>query len=221
VSRVRLAFATLLAAACSTIGEDGASVAVEFLVPSPPVVEIDDTIQLRARVLDQNGDSIAATIRWRTPDVTVGVDSVTGRFWGDSGTSGRVQPSSGTLVGSLAIFAVRTRTDSVIIEPAADTLLVAVADSVSAPLAPIAAPALAGRALTFTIVAPSPAAARLNGDVVSKSTTTASDGRPATPVRVRRAGLVAGDTVTVQVDSHRPSGALVPGSGQVIRVVFQ
>ena len=69
--------------ACSSLGDPGQPVAIEFFVPSPTIVEIDDTIILRARVLDANGDSVGAEIRWRTPDTAkVGVDSLTGALWG-------------------------------------------------------------------------------------------------------------------------------------------
>ncbi len=217
-----LVLGTCLAAGCSSLGEGGAPIALEFLVPQPAVVEIDDTIQLRARVLDQAGDSIAATIRWRTPDTTVAVDSISGNFWGILAGTGKVQPTTGTLVGFLATFTVRTRTDSVVIAATAESLLVVLGtDSISAPLGPVAAPAAAGRTLIFTLVAPTGAAVRLSGDVTADTVTTAANGTPAVPVRVRTVGVASGDSAIVQVESRRPSGAVVPGSGQKIRVFFQ
>lgn len=221
-----LVLGTCLVAGCSSLGEGGAPIALEFLVPQPAVVEIDDTIQLRARVLDQAGDSIAATIRWRTPDTTVAVDSISGNFWGILAGTGKVQPTSGSLVGFLASFLVRTRTDTIIVDSAAQSLLVVLAtDTASAPLGPMAAQTsgtgLSGRALIITLVAPTGGAVRLSGDVVADTVTTGADGRPAVPIRVRKVGTTAGDSAIVQVESRRPSGAVVPGSGQKIRVFFQ
>lgn len=217
--------ALLSAAACSTLGESGTPVAIEFLVPVPAVVDIGDTIQLRARVLDTNGDSIAATIRWVTPDTTVGVDSVSGRFWGVSGTSGRVQPRSGSLLGNTTQFAVRPRADTLIVSPAAGSLVVTLAtDTASVALTPKVAKGdtgVADQSLRFTLIAPTPAGIRLSGDVTTRTVTTGSTGEPGTPIRVRTLTAVAGDSAIVQVEARRPSGAVVPGSGQVIRVYFQ
>lgn len=225
--RRHLVLAALLsAAACSTLGESGTPVAIEFLVPVPAAVDIGDTIQLRARVLDTNGDSIAATIRWVTPDTTVGVDSVTGKFWGISGTTGRVQPRSGSLLGNPTAFAVRAHADTVIVPAAAESLLVTLAtDTASAALTPKVAKGdatgIADQTLVFTLIAPTPAGIRLSGDVTARTVTTGSNGEPGIPVRVRKLNAVAGDSALVQVEARRPSGAVVPGSGQVIRVFFQ
>jgi hypothetical protein len=226
VRRPGVLLAILAAAACSSLGDPGGPIAIEVFTPSPAVVEVGDTITLRARVLDQAGDSIAATIRWRTPDSTVSVDSLTGRFTGDSaGKSGRVQAISGTLVGPLTQFTVRTRADTVIVAATAESLLVLTTDTASAPLLPTVADSLgaasSGHFLALTIIAPSPAGARLSGDVVADTTTTGSDGHPATPVRVRKAGVVSGDSVIVQIQARRFGGSIIPGSGQKIRVFFQ
>lgn len=217
--------ALLLAAACSSLGADGEPVAIEFLVPNPAVVDIGDTIQLRARVLDQNGDSLAATIRWRTSDSTVGVDSVTGRFWGIQGTTGNVQPLTGTLTGFRAAFQVRPAADTLIVDSASATLIVVTGDSVSPAITPRVAQAdgtgLTGRTVIIRLVAPTGAAVRLTGDVVADTLTTTTGGVPSPTIRVRRFGVAPGDSAIVQVEARRPSGAVVPGSGQKIRVYFQ
>ena len=224
--RIPVITVLLVAGACSTLGESGTPVAIEFLVPVPAVVDIGDTIQLRARVLDTNGDSIAATIRWVTPDTTVGVDGVTGKFWGLSGTTGRVQPVSGSLLGNPTAFGVRAHADTLIVIAAAESLLVTLAtDSASVALTPKVAKAdatgIADQTLVFTLIAPTPAGIRLSGDVTTRTGTTAGTGESATPVRVRKLNAVAGDSAIVSVEARRPSGAVVPGSGQTIRVFFQ
>ena len=215
--------AVLAAAGCSSLGDPGAPVAIEVLTPSPAVVEIGDTITLRARVLDQAGDSIAATIRWRTADTTVAVDSVTGRFTGLFTGSGRVQAVSGSLVASPVTYQVRLRADTVIV--ATDSLVILVADTASAILTPKVADATGAASgshfLTLTIVAPSPAGARLSGDVVADTVTTGTDGLPAPSVRVRNVGVAVGDSVVVQVLAKRFGGSVIPGSGQKITVYFK
>ncbi|MEO6066931.1 MAG: hypothetical protein ABIQ41_02975 [Gemmatimonadales bacterium] len=219
--------AVLMLAACSKLGESGAPVAIEFLVAAPGAVEIGDTIQLRARVLDQNGDSVGATIRWRTPDSTVAVDSMTGRFWGVvlGDGNGRVQPVSGSLVGALNLFTVRARADTLIIPLGADSLVVTAADTASAPLGPKVAKSdgtgLANRRLIITLLTPTDSSVRLSGDVAVDTILTGTGGVPAASFRLRRTGVAWPDSAVVKVEARRTSGAVVPGSGQKIRVFLQ
>ena len=229
MTRRALALAAVVtAAACSSIGESGAPVAIEFLVPIPAAVDIGDTIQLHARVLDTNGDSVAATIRWSTPDANVHVDSITGRFWATSGTSGRVQPRSGSLVGPSPAtpFAVHPYADTLIVTAAAESLLVTLStDSVSGALSPKVAQTdgtgIGDQGIVFTLVAPTPAGIRFTGNDSIRTVSSGSNGEPATPVRVRSFNAAAGDTAFVRVDARMPSGKVVAGSGQVIRVFFK
>ena len=218
--------AALAAAACSSLGESGSPVAIEVFTPSPAVVDVGDTITLHARLLDQQGDSVGGTIRWRTLDSTLSIDSLTGRLPGASaGTVGRVQAVAGTLVGPITQFTVRIPADSVIITATADSILVLTTDTASAQLPAKVADSLgnglSGRILSFAIVAPSPAGAFLTDSVKADTVVTGGDGMALPVMRVRKAGLASGDSVIVQVDARRPSGAAVPGSGQRIRVFIQ
>lgn len=223
--RVVVAGLVLAALGCSSLGEDGAAVAIETLTTLPAEVEINDTITLRARVLDQGGDSIGATIRWRTSDSTLGVDSINGRMWGRFEGSGKVQAVTGSLASAQVTYTVKARADTLIVAAAAESLFVATGDTASVDLAPKIAKAdgtgLAGRRIVVSIVSPSPAGARLTGNVTVDTVLSAATGLPATPIRVRHTGVVSGDSVIVQVESRRISGALVPGSGRKIRVFFQ
>lgn len=211
--------------ACSSLGEPGEPVAIEFLIPAPALVEVNDTIQLRARVLDLNGDSIAAEIRWRTPDSTVGVDSLTDLFWGLLPGSGRVQPTSGSLVGTVATFSVRARADTVIISTAAESLFVATADSVSASFTPkvaqINGTGLADRKMIFTLLEPTDSSVALTGDVFADTVTTKADGTPSVTIRLRKRTPTAPDSALVEVGARRFSGDTVAGSGQRIRIFFE
>lgn len=232
-SRFRLGSAVLLlgAAACSKLsGDPGVPVALEVLVPSATQVEVGDTIQLAARALNQQGDSVAATIVWRTPDTLVlAIDSLTGRLTGRSAGTGRVQARTGTLVSSLVTFTSLARVDTLQIIPpdssrvaagasSSDPLVVEL-DSLN-PLSPVAS-----RQVIYQVVLPlfgQPGdTVALTGGGLTATATTGADGRPISPVTLNRVtGQASPDSAQVEVRSERPSGALVPGSGQRFIVRF-
>jgi hypothetical protein len=221
-----LAALALVAAGCSSLGDPGIPIAIEVTTPSLAAVDIDDTIVLRARLVDQAGDSIGGTIKWRTPDTTIGVDSVTGAIWGIFTGAGRVQAISGTLVSPLINFAVRAAADTIIVSVAAESLLVTIAtDTATTPLGAKIAQAngtgLQSRTIIYTLIAPTPAGIRLTGDVVADTLTTGPDGLASPVIRVRDATAAADDSAFVEVRGRRPSGKPIPGSGQVIRVYFE
>ena len=134
-----LAAGAAFAAACSDIGGPGVPVGIEALVPVPAVIQLGDTIRLRARAVDQNGDSVDAVIHWRTADTTVALDSTTGLVSGRFTGSAKLQPLAGTLVGPMVTFSVTRRADTVVVDAAAESLFVAIADSASAQLLPLVA----------------------------------------------------------------------------------
>jgi len=229
-------FAVLLAS-CSDIPTSGSEIiALEVRPPVPAQVEAGDTLQLSARALDRNGDSVAAPLRWRTADpLNVAVDSLTGRVTGLlAGTSGRVQVSDGSLASDLIALSVVGRADTVLVP--ADTLVVGAAVATSPPLAvrvaarDAAAPGglagVGGRSVIFSIVEPPfpDAAARtveITGDGIADTVVTGGDGFPATPVTLSRiAGRTAPAQALVEVRVLRRSGAPVPGSGQRFVVRF-
>lgn len=221
-----LATLALVVAGCSSLGDPGIPIAIEVTTPSLAAVDIDDTIVLRARLVDQAGDSIGGTIKWRTPDTTIGVDSVTGAIWGIFTGVGRVQAISGTLVSPLINFTVRAAADTIIVSVAAESLLVTIAtDTATTPLGAKIAQAngtgLQSRTIIYTLIAPTPVGIRLTGDVVADTLTTGPDGLASPVIRVRDATAVADDSAFVEVRGRRPSGKLIPGSGQVIRVYFE
>jgi uncharacterized protein YjdB len=225
MKRVVAGAVALAVVACSSLGESGSAVSIEIQVPSPASVEIGDTITLRARLLDANGDSVGGTIRWRTPDTTVAIDSITGRLTGLFTGTGRIQASSGSLVvpNPPLALTVRARADTLIV--ATDTLQVTSGDSQSAVLAPkVATAAEAGVAdatLILTMVFPADSSALLDGTVKADTVLTATSGEPATALRVKQHGAVRPDSAVVQIEARRPSGAVVPGSGQRILVIFE
>jgi hypothetical protein len=98
--------ALLLCAACGNLPVTGDGVvALELTVPSPLTLEEGQTRQLFARALNQDGEEVAAEIRWLTPDETVLVDELTGIVTAVAPSGiGRVQAALGTLRSDLITF---------------------------------------------------------------------------------------------------------------------
>ena len=227
---------------CSNLsGDSSTPVVIEVFPPAGSgisgQVEIGDTAALTARALNAQGDSIAATFTWRTPDTAiVFLDPSTGLVSGKVPGTARVQARSGSLISDFVILTVVPRADSLVLVPPDSARLLA-ADTASAPLVaeldsinlvgPTLGP-LAGRRLVYELV-PIPAdtgVATLNGGVDTLATTTGATGRPTAPVYVRKVpGKAHPDSVYVEVRSYRPSSGptapvLIPGSGQRFIVRF-
>jgi hypothetical protein len=99
VLRMGLA-ATGILAACSNLPTTGDGVvAIEVQVPSSLVLHLGDSIMLHARALNQQGDSVAADLRWYTPDTAaVSVDSIRGVVTARQASgSARIQAAVGNL----------------------------------------------------------------------------------------------------------------------------
>lgn len=235
--KARVALLALVAGCSDVVGDGGGVVFLEVTPPVPPQVEVGDTIQLVARALDLNGEPVAATITWRTPDpANVFVDPATGRVAGiTAGTVGRVQAVETTLASDFLSLTVIARADTVEVPDA--PLVVAAGETVSPVLAPrVAARSdadpsgfvpVSGRNVILEIVQPvfaDPAArtVEITGAALIDTVVTGSDGLPTTPVTLSRVtGATAPATVLVEVRVPRRSGALVPGSGQRFTVNFQ
>jgi hypothetical protein len=224
--------AALAVLGCSSLGDPGEPVAIEFLVPKPAAVEIGDTITLRARVLDQSGDTVdSGTLRWRTPDTTVAVDSLTGAFTGliSVAAGGRVQPTAGSLVGPITTFSVLLRADTLMVPALAESILVVTDDSQSAVLgAKIArfdGTGLLGRTMIVRLVTPLDGSVVIDGpqlsdtlDVLADTVATIADGTSNYRVKVRGARP---DSAVVEFEGRHVSDAPVAGAGQRIRIFFE
>jgi hypothetical protein len=95
-----------LLAGCGQLPVTGDGVvALEVTQPASLTLAAGASVQLEARALDQNGDEVATSILWGTPDTTITVDSATGLVTGvtESGI-GRVQAAVGTLHSNLITF---------------------------------------------------------------------------------------------------------------------
>jgi len=226
--RLLMAFGAL--AGCSNLTEEGGVAGLEIRVPRPATVEVGQTIQLSARALDRQGDSVAAAVTWLTPDTTVTL-TPDGHLTGRTSGSARVQAEVGTLVSDFVTFTVNPRPDTLAL--AGDSILtVASGVGISAPLfASIRsfAPAepLSGEVITYTVTAPvfpdaTQRTVELPGGVLSLAAITGADGTPATPVTLKRVtGQSSPDSAIVTVSAVTAAGATVPGSGQRFIVRFQ
>jgi len=224
----------LALAGCSNLsGDSDTPVLLEIRTPagvgvSPPV-EIGDTFQLSARALNRDGDSVAATFSWRTPDTAfIFVEPATGRISGKAAGSARVQVISGNLTSELVNFTVVPAAESLQIVPP-DSARVPATDTASAPLVAELdtlnpAGPLAGRQIIYqltTIFGQPGDTASLAGGFMTRVASTNTLGQPTTPVYVRAIpSLARPDSVLVEITALRPSGALIPGSGQVFIVRF-
>lgn len=217
--------------ACSNLpnGENGV-VALELRLPSPAAVEQHDTLRLVARALNADGDSVDAPIFWRSLDdsVLTMVDS-TGLVTTDTtGGTARVQARVGSLRSDLVTLTLRRRSDTLILA-APDTITVPAADSVSGALVGRVesfnpAGGVAGTSILFEVVDSLAAQGTLqfsNGRLAFRATT-GSDGGPAATVTLRKVGAGSPPPVVeVHLTALRPSRTQVPGSGQVVTLLFQ
>jgi len=95
----------LMLCACGSLGVTDEGVAfLEIIEPPSRTIAVGDTIQFLARTLDQSGQPVTAAIRWRTPDTTVTVDTLTGQVVGQFAGTGRVQAVTGTEGSNLEKF---------------------------------------------------------------------------------------------------------------------
>jgi Bacterial Ig-like domain (group 2) len=221
----------LLAAAmgCSELPEaEQGVVAIEVRLPGPDTVEVGETIQLSAKPLDANGDSVGAPVVWVSADPSATIDPSSGMLTGVSPGSARVQASVGGLSSALITFAVVAPADTLLI--VGDSVVAAIRTDPSSP--PLItqlqsfnpAGVLEGRGVIYAITSPDPAAAPpsvlLAGGVVTDTLVTAADGTASATLSVV-AGGTPPDTVIVTVRAERTRGATVPGSGQRFIVVYQ
>jgi len=222
----------LALAGCSDLTSgSGGVVALELRLPSPAVVEQNDTLRLHARALDAEGDSVAIAVFWRTLDDTLltVVDSAAGLVT-TARTSGqaRVQARVGTLRSDIVTLTLRPRSDTLIVA-VADTITVPAADSVSDSLyarveSLTPAGGVAGTSILFQLVdsAAARGVLRFANGLLTFRAATSTTGAPATRVTLRKVvNQVPPPVVEVRVSASRPSGIAVPGSGQIITLLFQ
>ena len=214
----------MLTVGCSNLSGDANSVvSLELRTPVNPIVEVGDTLQLAARALDKEGDTVSVPIRWHTPDTTVALDSVSGRMAPlVTAGSARVQASYAGFTTDFVVFTIVPRADTLVVRP--DTLVVLVDSTSSPPLDALDSSftlgTQPGRRLTYLVTSPTDGSVVLNGGVQVLGVNTSFSGVPIPSVVLSRVTRPSPAVATVEVRSYRPSGLLVPGSGQQFVVRF-
>lgn len=213
----------LLAAGCSGLDEGQAGVVgIEVQVPGPDSLEVGESVQLSAKPLDKNGDSVGTPVTWVSVDPTASIDAATGVLSGLSVGSARVQATVGALGSALITFAIVPRADT--LQIVGDSIFTA---SVTAgplpnlstvlfsfsPLGPVPS-----QGVIYSITSPDPLAGP--PPVVLSTNTQVADTVPTTSdgTAVSSLALVPGavppESVVVTISATRIRGAVVPGSGQ-------
>jgi Bacterial Ig-like domain (group 2) len=212
----------LLAAGCSGLDEGQAGVVgIEVQVPGPDSLEVGESVQLSARPLNKDGDSVATPLTWVSVDPTASIDAATGVLSGLSVGSARVQATVGSLGSALITFAIVPRADT--LQIAGDSIFTA---SVTAPLpnfgtvlfsfSPLGP--VPSHGVIYAITSPDPLAGppplvlSTNG-AVADTVPTAGDGTAASSL-VLVPGAVPPESVVVTISAARIRGGVVPGSGQ-------
>jgi hypothetical protein len=216
----------LAAAACSSLDEgEGGVVGLEIQIPEISTLEIGEQVQLSARALNADGNTVDATVEWRASNAALTVDA-TGLVTAIATGSADVQASVGSLNSARVAFSIIAPADTIVIvgdsvipiiaEPPGSATLMVRLDSHSAG-------PLASRPVIYEITQPVAGATpvvQLAGGVQSDTLTTITDGTASAVLSVV-AGQVPPDTAIVQVRASRTRGAAVPGSGQRFIILFQ
>jgi Bacterial Ig-like domain (group 2) len=230
---VKVPTGLLVAAAllgCSGLDESEAGVVgIEVSYPGPDTLEVGQSIQLSARPLNKDGDSVGTAVTWVSVDPTATIDAATGVLTGVSAGGARIQATVGALGSQLITFAVIDPADTLVLT--SDSIVTLAAGAVaSGPLTagldhftPAGLVPLASRGVIYALTSPDPAAGTptvlLQGNVVSDTLPTGSDGNASTTLVVVT-GSIPPDSAIVTVRAERTGGATVPGSGQRFIIRF-
>lgn len=230
---MKAAIGLLLAAAvlgCSGLDEGEAGVVgIEVRTPDPDTLEVGESIQLSARPLNKDGDSVGTPVTWIAIDPTATIDAATGVLTGVTAGRARIQAAVGALSSELITFSVIDPADTLVLT--SDSIVTLPAGAVTSPpltarldhFGPTGPVALAGRGVIYALTSPDPAAGPpsvfLQGNVVADTLPTGSDGNASTALVVV-AGSTPPDSAIVTVRAERTRGATVPGSGQRFIIRF-
>ena len=200
---------------------EGGVVGIEVRVPGPDSLEVGESIQLGAKPLDKNGDSLATPVTWTSSDPTATIDPNTGVLTGVAPGSARIQARVGSLGSSIITFAVLAPPDTLAIS--GDSILtVSIAAGLPElvttlnsfhPPSPVVNHRVVYAITSPDPLIPDPAVVFTDGETLADTAATASDGTARSALRVR-VGLTPPDSVIVQISAQHLRGAPVPGSGQ-------
>lgn len=231
MKRGRPLWIALVLFGCSNVTDGpGGVVALELRLPTPAAVEQNDTLTLRARALDANGDSLGTPVYWRTLDdsVLTIVDSLGIVTTNRTSGSARVQAHVGSLRSELVLLTLRPHSDTLRLT-VPDSIVVASGDAGPDTLGAAVetlnpAGGVSGTSILYEVV--DTASARgtvgLNNGQLAYRAATGVSGSPATAVVIRKlAGATPPASVQVRISATRPSGQTVPGTGQLFTLLYQ
>jgi hypothetical protein len=231
VIRWRLALPLLAVLGCSSLDEgEGGVVGLEIQFPdvTERTLEVGEQIQMSARALDADGETVEAPIEWRVTNAGMTVDG-NGLVTAVAAGTTEVQAVVGSLASERVPFSVLARADTVIIVGDSVLVVSAAADPPIATPLPVRlesfSPAgpVAGQGVFYEITQPVAGTApvvQLAGSVQGDTLNTGADGTATATISLV-AGQVPPDTAIVTVGAERLRGASVPGSGQRFIILFQ
>lgn len=200
---------------------EGGVVGIEVSFAGPDSLEVGESIQLSAKPLDKNGDSVAAPVTWTSSDPTATIDPTTGLLTGVGAGSARIQARVGSLGSSILVFAVLASPDTLAIS--GDSILtvslavgfpelVTTLNSFNPPGPVISHP------VVYAITSPDPLTTQpsvvfTDREALADTVATASDGTGRSALTVLP-GTTPPDSVIVQISAQHLNGAPVAGSGQ-------
>jgi len=104
VTRWAVLLASTWVLGCSDLTEGaGGVVALEITVPTVSTIEVGQSLQLTARAVDKDDNTVIAPITWQAADTTLTVDP-TGLITGVAIGVGRIQAFTGTLSSPVVSF---------------------------------------------------------------------------------------------------------------------
>jgi hypothetical protein len=104
VTRWAVLLASTWVLGCSDLTEGaGGVVALEITVPTVSTIEVGQSLQLTARAVDKDDNTVNAPITWQAADTTLTVDP-NGLITGVAVGVGRIQAFTGTLSSPVVSF---------------------------------------------------------------------------------------------------------------------
>ena len=101
---------------CGSLPADSEGVvSLEVITPDVSTLPLGQSLTLRARARNLQGDSVAATVYWRTPDTAlVALDTTTGVVVARASSgSARIQAHVGTLISNVITITLRDTTTTI------------------------------------------------------------------------------------------------------------
>ncbi len=206
---------------------------MEITLPANSFLELGRSVSIRAVARNGAGDSVNATITWRTSDTAaIAVDTLKGIVTAKLAT-GMADLQIGVL-GKDTLISTRSAIRFTL-TGSADTLRLPESDSLEAPVDANGAqirialeggtpPAgVVGRPVGFRIIEPAPAdspAVTFASGRIADSLTTGPNGI-ATATVVGVGGRTVPDRAVVEINAYRASGQRIPGSGRRVVIRFR